>query len=295
MTIPIYNADIADVTNGITCVSLVDAPAVESDFFQFAKQHLQLSVNGNKVMGVLLRADYPIYRTDAEGAYYIRFTRDVIWEIAKRFQQADKLESIQHNGQTIEGVKLVSLFVKDVERGINPAQFDEVSDGSLFAVYEIENKEVLHAIQQGVLRGFSIEGYFGMNKSKFNNNMKIKDFLKKFIDDTNVIKVDDNKTIIAADGGELVEGKEVAFLETDDQVPDGEYKAGGKVYVIKENKIAEIREETAEPEPDNGQQLADEQLKALEERIAAIEKVVFAEPQQQMQNARDMIKNILGH
>lgn len=279
-SIPIYNAVLETEKDGITCVSLVDLPAVEVDFMQFAKQQVMLHVEGNKVIGVLLRAEYPIYRLDESGQpYYIRFTREQIWTIAQKFQQTQKLESLQHDGKVIDGVKLVSLFVKDTERGINPNGFDDIADGSLFAVYQVDNKDVLDLINGGVLRGFSIEGYFGREKSKF-NNMKIKSILMQFLDATKLIKVDEETTIVAADGGEIAEGKEVIYVEKEDKVVDGVYDWDGKKVTIKDGKVEKIEEVKEEKEEETteeleGEPITREEFDALLARIDALEKIVM--------------------
>ena len=289
-SVPIYNAVLEGNEDGITCVSLVDFPAVEVDFMQFDKVRPMLHVEGNRLIGVLLRADYPIYRISECGEpYYIRFTREQIWQIAEKFQRTDKVESLMHDGNAIEGVKMVSLFVKDTARGIDPKGFDEITDGSLFAVYQVENKEVLNLIKEGVIKGFSIEGYFGREKSKFSNNMKVlKSLLMKFLDESQTIKVSDELTIVAADGGEIAEGKEVAYIESDEPVADGEYEWNGKKVTIEGGKVAKIEDApAAEAEP--AEDLAEEQpteepaapavtreeFDALIKRIEAIEKVVF--------------------
>lgn len=291
-TIPIYNAVLEGETDGITCVSLVDRPAVEADFLRFAKQ--TFAISENHLIGVLLRADYPIYRNDKDGEYYIKFQRKEIETIAMRFHQQPKTASLMHNGQLIEGINLVSLFVKDTARGIAPKDFDDVADGSLFGVYEVANAQVLARIKSGEIRGFSIEGYFGKQKTKFNNMNIAKKLLLKFLDETKAIKVDDGTTIIAADGGEIAEGKEVAYIERDETVANGEYQWGEKVVKIESGKVVEIREEEEETAPTTAlTEVTREDLDAIITRIEHIEKVIFPnEPQQT--DLKKTIKTILG-
>ena len=282
-SIPIYNAVLETEKDGITCVSLVDFPAVEVDFMRFEKVKQLFAIEGNRLIGVLLRADYPIYRLDEQGEpYYIRFTKEQINTIAQRFQQTAKVESIMHNGKELDGVKLVSLFVKDAERGIDPKGFEDITDGSLFGVYSVENPEVLDLINGGVLKGFSIEGYFGREQSKF-NNMKIKSILMQFLDATKLIKVDEETTIVAADGGEIAEGKEVIYVEKEDKVADGVYDWDGKKVTITDGKVEKIEEvkevkEEEEKETDTtleGETITREEFDALIARIDALEKIVM--------------------
>ena len=300
-SVPIYNAVLNSDEDGITCVSLVDFPAVEVDFMQFDAKKQMLQVEGNRLIGVLLRADYPIYRLGEDGKpYYIRFTREQIWQIAERFQRTDKVESLMHDGQPIEGVKMVSLFVKDEQRGISPKGFEEITDGSLFAVYQIENKEVLDLIKSGAIKGFSIEGYFGKEQSKFNKMNKLAALIKLGLADvTKLIKVDNETTIIAADGGEIAEGKEVIYVEKDEPVADGVYDWDEKKVTIKDGKVEKIEEKSEEVEQE-GEAITREEFDTLVQRLEAIEKVVFpnkngeeGEPVQQ-KSMREKLNALLG-
>ena len=73
--IPVYDALITDEECGMNRISLVDAPAVEADFLAFAKdKHPQMySVSDEEkriVRGVIMRADFPIYRRDKRRQSY---------------------------------------------------------------------------------------------------------------------------------------------------------------------------------------------------------------------------------
>lgn len=69
-TLPLFKIAVTQSTEGIDKMSLVAAPAVESDFLKFSKeQPIRLSVDEDQhiVLGVALRCDYPIYRRSASG------------------------------------------------------------------------------------------------------------------------------------------------------------------------------------------------------------------------------------
>lgn len=161
MEIPIYNITISDLTEGIQCVSIVDNPAMETDLLYFNKQDKKFNFtieNEHCIMGVLIKADTPIYRYDEQiGEYYVNFTKEVIKELAEKYVSDNLLNavSLHHNGKLIEGIQLRELFIKDIEKGINPTYFDDVTDGSLFATFHITDNELWQDIKQ--LGGFSIE------------------------------------------------------------------------------------------------------------------------------------------
>lgn len=260
-----------DPTNpleGMFVVSLVEDPAIESLFFPFEKDKVNLSILDapqHKVIGCVLRADYPILRIDGEGKYYnLVFDKETIYELTQHFVKYNNTGnvSVLHNGKPLGGVELTQLFIKDKSKGIDPVGFDEVSDGSLFAEYKILNEKVWEGICNGVYRGFSIEGVFEVeplsqkfNKvetNKFNifNMSKLRDKLAKMLLKFDSISTD-KADLFYDHEGELVVGDEVyTYNEAGDRIPvaDGEYLSDNIVYDIENGKVTEIkRSESPDP------------------------------------------------
>ena len=268
-----------DPTNpleGVFVVSLVEDPAIGSLFFPFGEEKINLSILDapqHKVIGCVLRADYPILRIDGEGKYYnLVFDKETIYELTQHFVKYNNTGnvSVLHNGVPIGGVELTQLFIKDKSKGIDPVGFEEVSDGSLFAEYKILNEEVWKGICNGVYRGFSIEGVFELapvkmqkvnqktnqdknqDKNKFNifNMSKLRDKLAKMLLKFDSISTD-KADLFYDHEGELVVGDEVyTYNEAGDRVPvaDGEYLSDNIVYDIENSKVTEIKRfETPDP------------------------------------------------
>ena len=271
-----------DPTNpleGVFVVSLVEDPAIGSLFFPFGEEKINLSILDapqHKVIGCVLRADYPILRIDGEGKYYnLVFDKETIYELTQHFVKYNNTGnvSVLHNGVPIGGVELTQLFIKDKSKGIDPVGFEEVSDGSLFAEYKILNEEVWKGICNGVYRGFSIEGVFeveplgsrsepmkmqkvnqdkNQDKNKFNifNMSKLRDKLAKMLLKFDSISTD-KADLFYDHEGELVVGDEVyTYNEAGDRVPvaDGEYLSDNIVYDIENSKVTEIKRfETPDP------------------------------------------------
>ena len=278
-----------DPTNpleGMFVVSLVEEPAIGSLFFPFEKDKINLSILDapqHKVIGCVLRADYPILRIDGEGKYYnLVFDKETIYELTQHFVKYNNTGnvSVLHNGKPIGGVELTQLFIKDKSKGIDPVGFDEVSDGSLFAEYKILNEEVWKGICNGVYRGFSIEGVFELapvkiqnanqkvdqktnqkeNKLNIFNMSKLRDKLAKMLLKFDSISTD-KADLFYDHEGELVVGDEVyTYNEAGDRVPvaDGEYLSDNIVYDIENSKVTEIKRFEA-PDP------AKEDLEAMPE------------------------------
>lgn len=158
--LPIYDITLSDLADGIKCVSIVEEPAMQCDLFYFNNQNkLNFSIQTEHcIMGVLIKADTPIYRySDVMGEYYVNFTKDVIKELAEKYVSDNLLNavSLHHNGELIEGIQLREIFIKDTTKGINPSNFEDVPEGSLFAVFHITDMELWETVNR--LGGFSIE------------------------------------------------------------------------------------------------------------------------------------------
>ncbi len=164
--LPVYIAQIDNSEEGILDISLVDYPAVKRDFVLFSQDKMNFSIQSEEkriISGVVMLADTPIYRkSPTAGEYYIVFTRDIIEMMVEKMSFEGKLNNItlNHNGQLVEGVTLVELFIKDSSKGLNPTYLPDVTEGSLIASYKVENEDIWNQIKAGEFRGFSLSGIF---------------------------------------------------------------------------------------------------------------------------------------
>ena len=152
----------------MTCISLVDFPAVEENFLAFSKQSKEEETKifnfdkdslEHKITGVAIRADYPIYRYDNHGEYYVVFDKETIQNIVLKYSKMgmNNLVSLQHDGELVDGVYMIEYFIKDSTKGIIPSGFEHIEDGSLFCTYKIENETVWERVMSSEINGFSIE------------------------------------------------------------------------------------------------------------------------------------------
>ena len=269
--IPVFEAYIDNIDCGIYKISLVDLPAVESDFVYFNKQDKVMKFNieneeQRMVTGVIMRANFNIYRYDEEfGEYYIKYSPETIKIMAEKMMSDGTFNNINimhMDGTDVEGVNMVELFIKDTEKGINPANFDDIENGSLFATYKINNDVIWDEIKNGTFRGFSLEGIFDIDKvelRKQNNNYNsilntmtrlFNRFLKSFVKCGSVET--DKGTLYWVGEADLQIGDEL-FYNTENEeavkVEDGEYTLeDGTVIVVKEGLVSEIREKDGEQE-----------------------------------------------
>lgn len=164
--LPLYRIDVGE-DGEVTAVSLVKYPAVESDFILLSKEKgtkaLRLSdEEKHRVLGCVLRADYPIYRRDEDGyEYNLVFGKEAIEALARGMFKKGTfgVNNAQHNGREdlSDKLELMQMFIKDSRKGIDPEGFGDVEDGSLFAEYQVTDDTLWDDIKEGKMNGFSVE------------------------------------------------------------------------------------------------------------------------------------------
>ena len=270
--IPIYEAIINDDNEGIFKISLVDYPAIESDFLAFHKddkKEMHFSVQDEEqriVFGVLMRADFNIYRFSEElGEFYIRYSKETIKKMAEKLM-ADGFHNninLQHSVDT-EGINLCQRFIKDEAKGVSPSGFEDIEDGSLFAVYKINNEEVWQSIKKGEFKGYSLEGYFEIkpikNKSLMSKFNKMRKKIMSILMEFGEIKTDKGEIFWSGEDA-LQKGDEVYKEVEGEKKPleNGDYMAeDGRIIVVNDGIVEEIKE-ASNPEENKEEVIAEEE------------------------------------
>lgn len=263
--LPLWEAKInmSDDDTGMFCVSLVDAPATESNFLAFSKEEKLITYSvqdeeQRKVFGLVMAADMPIYRIGKDGyEYYMVYSRETLADMMEKYfaQGFQNNVDTMHNFEMEDGITLTQMFVKDTEKGVSPKGFEDYADGSIFAEYKIHNDEVWNSIKNGEYKGFSLAGYFTIEetfnkKQKEDNTLmtklkKVKQILRNLLVEMGEVSTD--KGILTWSGDEDIKvGDAVKGIDeegNDIEVADGDYTTeDGKVIVVAEGKVTEIKE-----------------------------------------------------
>jgi hypothetical protein len=119
------------------------------------------------VTGALMIADLPIYRRDADEEYYVTFSAAEIKKIVQRFFKKGYQSRVNVEHSTpVDGVFMFESYIIDREKGIMPPNgFEEVSDGSWFGSFKVENEKIWEEVKAGTFKGFSVEGLFRYEKT----------------------------------------------------------------------------------------------------------------------------------
>ena len=261
--IPVYLLSVDDPNATIQTVSLVECPATGLPLYCFEKEEkYKFSTDELKhnIISCIVRVDYPILRTSADGEpYYVVFNKQTSEMLCQKllkdgFQQNISLD---HNGQLIEGIQLEQVFIKDSSRGIVPSGFESAADGSLFGIYHITDESLWNDCVSGRFGGVSLESLFKLipisniderkklNQYKMSNKIsKIKEAVKKLLLQFSELETD--KGILSWED-DLPLDVGMAVYINDLPAPDGEYVYEDKCYVVVEGKISEVK--PVEPAP----------------------------------------------
>lgn len=161
-------------------ISLVEAPAIESEFVVLAKEEeKQVFLESNErhmVYGAALIPDMDIYRNDGEHEYYISFSKESIEKMSQDFMKEYRQYEVKtdHEDVANEVCVVESWLVSDAYKDKSNALGINVPEGSWMVGMKVNNIETWDRIKAGELKGFSVESLVSLEEfSKIDNNMEI--------------------------------------------------------------------------------------------------------------------------
>ena len=215
-----YN--IVPSTSDVYAVSLVDAPAVESNFIALSKQKQPINFkiqNEEKRMlyGVALRADFDIYRCYGEEEFYINFSKDAVRRLMTKFMK----NHAQNNFTTdhmdfAQGLTVVeSWIVENVENDkANALGLENFSEGSWIIGVKVDDDELWQSVKEGRWSGFSVEAFCDLEEItreiKNNKHKSDKIMAKKSVKMDEIL---DNIKSIIKDAIDNAEGQDAEVQE----------------------------------------------------------------------------------
>lgn len=167
--------------SGIDAISVVENPAIESDFVALKNQEFKLAeVDAEKriLMGPALIPNKPIYRKSEDKEYYIYFSKKTVKKASELFLMRGKQNNstFEHQVQ-LEGMAVVESWLVEDDIQDKSRKYDlDVPVGTWMVSVKVNNDQVWQEVKAGKVKGFSIEGYFA-DKLEQPNDQAIKDEL----------------------------------------------------------------------------------------------------------------------
>ena len=152
---------------GIEAISIVESPAIESDFVALNSEEIKLAeIDKEKkiLLGALLIPNKPIYRKGDEGEeYYIFFSKDTIVKASQMFlKNGYQNNSTLEHAQALNGLTLVESWIVESETQDKSRKYGlNVPVGTWMGAVKVNNDEIWKEyVKTNKVKGFSIEGYF---------------------------------------------------------------------------------------------------------------------------------------
>jgi hypothetical protein len=167
-----------DEAIGVEAISVVENPAIESDFIALNNQEIKLAeINKEKrlLMGALLIPQKPIYRKSGKEEYYIFFSRKTVERASQMYlQNGNQSQSTLEHDKQLKGLTLVeSWIVEDKEKDKTALYGLDVPVGTWMGSVKVDNDEIWNDyVKSGKVKGFSIEGYFADKLERPNEELK---------------------------------------------------------------------------------------------------------------------------
>ena len=161
--------DDQQLASGIDAISIVEAPAIESNFIALKSHEIKFAqVDAEKriLMGPVLIPDKPIYRKQVMNGemqeFYVYFSKNTVSRASQMFLMKGKQgnATIEHE-LAVQGVCMVETWIKeDMEKDKSAIYGMNDPIGTWMGCLKVSNDEVWADAKDGKFKGFSIEGYF---------------------------------------------------------------------------------------------------------------------------------------
>ena len=174
--------------SGVHALSIVENPAIQSDFIALGDQKPVLLAEVNKdkqiLMGAALIPDKPIYRKDGDEEYYVYFSKETIAKTAEAFfRNNNQNNATLEHAEVLENMTVFeSWIVEDPEFDKSKKYGLEVPSGTWMVSMKVDDKDVWdNYVKDNKVFGFSIEGKFANVLRKESSDM---DFSDQVLDKT---------------------------------------------------------------------------------------------------------------
>jgi len=283
--IKIYDVQLEDWQEGVFATSLVDKPAIGSDFVFFSDdKQIMFFANEEKreVVGAIMIPDVLIPRKDEYSGeiYYVRFSKDVIEGLNERMKEIgyDKSFTFAHAYSAQGNVTLLESWIKEFDEDKSNAYGFDLPIGTMFMKVKITEDTLWNMVKEKKLNGFSIELNASYKLNEELTNTQEMSMIEMF---EQSLVVGENQ--LAWMGDEAISESTVLFhieKETVDEKEvekrsrfSGNFELEGKVYNA-ENGVVTITEKEVEKPVETEKFSIDELLeginKAIDERLAPI-------------------------
>jgi len=162
--------DDQQLASGIDAISIVEAPAIESNFIALKSHEIKFAqVDAEKriLMGPILIPDKPIYRKQVMNGemqeFYVYFSKNTVSRASQMFlMKGNQGKATLEHDMALQGICMVESWIKeDMEKDKSAIYGMNDPIGTWMGCLKVTNDEIWNDyVKTGRVKGFSIEGYF---------------------------------------------------------------------------------------------------------------------------------------
>ena len=171
--------------NGVDAISIVENPAIQSNFVALKDEQIRLAeVSKDKrlLLGAILIPNKPILRKGDDEDYYIYFSNETVEKASQMYlKQGNQQNASLEHQYSLKGLTLVESWIVQDEVYDKSRLYENTKDvpvGTWMGSIRVDSDEVWkNYVKEGVVKGFSIEGYFADKAER--PKEKMNDFLSE--------------------------------------------------------------------------------------------------------------------
>jgi len=152
--------------SGIEAISIVESPAIESDFIALKSDQVKLAevdLEKKILMGPLLIPNKPIYRKTEGDEYYIYFSKETVLKASQRYlTNGYQSNSTLEHSDNLQGLTLVESWIVEDDKFDKSRKYNlNAPVGTWMGTIKVNNDKIWNDyVKTGKVKGFSIEGFF---------------------------------------------------------------------------------------------------------------------------------------
>jgi hypothetical protein len=153
--------------SGIEAISVVESPAIESDFIALKNQEIKMAEVDKEqriLMGAALIPNKPIYRKNKKGdGYYVFFSSKTVKKASEMFFiKGNQSKATLEHQMSVNNLTVVESWLVDdpkMDKSVNYGL--DVPKGTWMVSMKVNNDKIWNDyVKTGKVKGFSIEGFF---------------------------------------------------------------------------------------------------------------------------------------
>ena len=178
--LPIYDAILVEGEDdlGVDKISLVKNPANKAAFLTFSEDEIEkvnivLSEDRRLLTALVMQPDFPMYRKIKGQEFYVKYSAETIEKMSFKYMRELRGHEVNVEHSTdVEGVYIVESGVVDKSRGMGGPEGLEMTDGSWWVTFKVDNDKAWESAKDGTFTGISLEGEFNL-KQEFSEEVEI--------------------------------------------------------------------------------------------------------------------------